>query len=308
MKNIFRVLLCIGLLTIAKYAVGLNVVGTDNPTILRDTILGTGITPVGTPTYLGSGAIPFGFSSGTFTDGIAAGIGFESGIILTSGQATGAIGPNGNGGDPETLSGQENSVNHESTNLVLPGDVDLTALAGEGTFDASVLEFDFQTAGGDLFFNFVFGSEEYIDFVDTQFNDVFGFFVDGMNIALVPGTSTPVTINTINPISNSGLYRNNVDDGNTTIPNLGLNNEYDGLTTVLVAQALSLGAGMHHIKIAVADAGDEILDAGVFIEGGTFSDTPPPTAVIPEPGTFILFGIGTLVMLGLGWKRRKKSA
>lgn len=61
-----------------------------------------------------------------------------------------------------------------------------------------MLEFDFTTTGGNLFFSFVFASEEYNEYVNSSFNDVFGFFVNGVNIALVPGTSTPVAINSVN--------------------------------------------------------------------------------------------------------------
>lgn len=73
-----------------------------------------------------------------------------------------------------------------------PGDIDLQAIAGGTTQDAAVLEFDFKVQGDSVKFNFVFASEEYNDFVNTGFNDVFAFFISGpgitgsQNIALVP--------------------------------------------------------------------------------------------------------------------------
>ena len=65
-------------------------------------------------------------------------------------------------------------------------------MAGMDTHDAAVLSFDFNIATNrPLHFNFVFGSDEYPDF-GNQYNDVFGFFLDGTNVAVIPGTTTPV--------------------------------------------------------------------------------------------------------------------
>src|SRR5690606_24494876 len=124
--------------------------------------------------------------------------------------------------------------------------------------------FDFETTTGDLFFSYVFASEEYNEYVNTSVNDVFAFFVDGVNIALIPGTSTPVSINTVNCGFSTdgalpGLNPSNCDQFvNNDLQNGGpfFNIEYDGFTKVLVASALGLSAGTHHIKLAIADADD----------------------------------------------------
>jgi len=222
---------------------------------------------------------------GTFSGGAAAGIGIESGVILTSGAIANAQGPN----------------NSPSTTTVTNtgADAQLDGLSGQNTFDKNVLEFDFTTTTGDLFFSYVFASEEYNEFVNSSFNDVFAFYVDGNNIALLPGTSTPVSINTVNcgnPIgtgaSNCSLYNNNAGGA--------FNIEYDGFTDVLVAQALALGAGTHHIKLAIADAADDQYDSAVFLQAGSFSGTNPNPA--PEPATLALLGLG---LAGLGLMRRK---
>ncbi len=265
----------------APPAWALSISVTDDASNLAGTLLGSGITLVGTPTYLGAAE-----ASGTFSGGTLSVLGFESGILLTSGNAADADGPNQNSID------SGDSFDDTSTDWQRDGDLDLGQLAGidpydpDGnfitTYDAAILEFDFVSGNGDLFFNYVFASEEYLDWVDTEFNDVFGFFVDGTNIALVPGTATPVSINTVNPFVNSAFYIDNLAPAS-----YGL--EYDGFTSVMTAAYPDLGAGTHHIKIAVADASDGILDAAVFIQAGTFSDTPTS---VPEPSTLLLLGAG----------------
>ena len=284
------VILIVGLLLLAGNSFALVVTSSGDAVLLSNTILGTGIT-VTNATYTGVAT-----ASGTFVDGASSGIGIESGIILTSGAATDAEGPNTSDGT--------------SVNTVAPGDTDLNSLIPESTNDASVLEFDFESAGGDLFFNYVFASEEYNEFTNSSFNDVFAFFLDGVNIALIPGTTTPVSINTVNggnPLgagaTNPDLFNNNdLDDGG---PFFDL--EYDGFTDVFTAVALDLSIGIHHIKLAIADASDSILDSAVFIQGGSFSDTPVDPggngpAPVPEPSTVVLMAAG---LLGLVFTRKR---
>ena len=203
-------------------------------------------------------------AAGTFVGGLNV-IGFEQGIILSS-------------GDIGTLSGP-NVGDATSTDNGAPGDPDLDALIpGYTTYDAVVLEFDFTCSSAqDVVFQYVLGSEEYNEYVDTPFNDVFGFFLNGSNIALAPtgcsGAGSVVSINNVNcgnPYIGSGpncdCFRNNdLDDGGGAI-----NTELDGLTQVFFATGTIL-PGTNHIKIALADAGDRVLDSDVMIRCQSFT-------------------------------------
>lgn len=291
--SILGISLTVGL---AGNAEALTLTPTNSGSDMANTIVGEGITVTpGSTNYTGADG-----AAGFFDDGMSSGIGIESGIILTTGQASAAAGPNNAGNTSSSNDGG--------------GDEDLASLVpGFDINNASVLEFDFESEGGDLFFDFVFASEEYNEFVNSSFNDVFGFFLDGENIAVIPGTETPLTIDNVNLSVNSQFYNNN-DDGSFDL-------EYDGFTNVLTAQALDLSAGTHTIKLAVGDAGDSAYDSAVFIGANTFADvedpvidpvdpvdpveppvTPTPdTATTPEPGSLLsllavgLIGSGSLM-------------
>jgi hypothetical protein len=221
-------------------------------------------------------------AAGKFSGG-ATSIGFDNGIILDSGAvqtystdpacSQGVEGPNTCHENPPSSHGTANS-----TDFGNPGDADLKALSGFATFDASILEFDFVPQQSTIQFQYVFSSEEYSDYSNTQFNDVFGFFVGTgttkKNCAVVPGTSLPVSINTINNGNdltggdatphNAAYFRDNVRPTPGTI-----DSQMDGLTLVLNCNATVTPNQANHLKLAIADASDGILDSAVFIKGGS---------------------------------------
>ena len=203
--------------------------------LVQNVLVGNGvatsnITYTGDPNAIGS------------FDGTACNVGLDSGIILTTGTILnqvnfgaqeGPFGPNDQGG-----AGVDNNQ---------PGEPLLAAASGNPSFNAARLEFDFIPQSDSLKFNFVFGSEEYLEFVNAGVNDAFGFFISGpnpmggayadQNIALVPGTALPVTIDNLNSTTNAAYYIDNGDG--MTAPQNGSPAfiQYDGLTTVLEAKA-----------------------------------------------------------------------
>lgn len=209
-------------------------------------------------------------------------LGIKQGIILTSGNAYYILGPN-----KTPRSGWASNA---------PGDEDLNNIARGKTYDASILEFDFVTMSENLSFEFVFASEEYLEYVGSKFNDVFAFFIttpDGeqYNIATLPDGETPITVNTVNNELNSQFYIDNAYTNVTdpfiwdvrnrkVITNENYQKEeqppkyftqFDGFTTVLQATTTVIPNEVYHIKIAISDVGDGILDSGVFLKAGTFS-------------------------------------
>jgi len=206
---------------------------------------------------------------GIFSNGSSTNLGVDHGIALTTGLAEYIIGPN--------------SSYSMSYNNNMPGDDLLGICLGGSTYDASVLEFEFIPSADTAWCRYVFGSEEYSEWVGSAFNDIFGYFVSGPdpdggfysneNIALIPGSLVHVAINSVNngyaspgeptigPGTNSEYFFDNLD-GETI--------QYDGFTTVLIAKIAVIPGENYHFKLAIADAGDGIYDSGVMLEGQSF--------------------------------------
>jgi|GEM_PF-1054772 len=191
---------------------------------------------------------------GYFYNGIPP-LNFADGVILSTGNISTAPGPNNTGS--------------AGTNLGRPGNSLLNSIANGTTYDAAVLSFNFVPASNMLEFQYVFASEEYPEYAGSSYNDVFAFFLSGgpenynnVNIALIPGTSTPVTINNVNHYTNSQYYVNN--SGNAHI-------QYDGMTVTLTAQKPVTPCATYNIKLAIADVGDGVYDSAVFLKSNSFS-------------------------------------
>lgn len=229
------------------------VTATGSPVnMVQDVLLGQGIT-VSNITFNGTSQ-----QIGSFTYGGGnPNMGLPSGVILSTGRIGDGMGPN-------------NST-QTGVDFNLPGDPTLNTLVpGNTTFDAAVLEFDFIPQSSNVSFRYVFASEEYPEFVGSQYNDVFGFFIsgpgfppNGQNIAIIPGTNTPVTINNVNQNSYNNYYRDNTG---------GTSTQFDGFTTVLSTKVnlTVVPCSTYRIKIAIADVADGIYDSAVLLEENSF--------------------------------------
>lgn len=137
---------------------------------------------------------------------------FVSGLVLTTGNVSVAAGPNDSGGKSIPV-----------TNPYYENDLQPLLQPGQSVNSSASLEFDFVAMADTFEFNYIFGSEEYLEWVGSSYNDVFAFFLTGLdpvtynettkNVAIVPGTiNTPVSINNVNSTSHSQYYINNPDN------------------------------------------------------------------------------------------------
>jgi outer membrane protein OmpA-like peptidoglycan-associated protein len=236
--------------------------------------------------------------------------GLVSGVLLSTGYAAAAAGPN-------TSPGTTGMMFRPGKKW--KGDKDLNRLAkGLKTYDVTTIEFDFIPLNNRVVFEYSFGSEEYKEYVGSQFNDVFGFFVTGpgmkkKNVALLPGSNRFVAINNVNqnlnktlfvdndPFINNKLFKNvkekpklsfwqklstlfsrRTKQGDSILyftNTLKMNKldqkvfstfQYDGFTKKMKVQFYAVPYEKYHIKISIADVGDAAFDSGVFLEEKSF--------------------------------------
>ncbi|MCB0835026.1 MAG: choice-of-anchor L domain-containing protein [Bacteroidetes bacterium] len=207
-------------------------------------------------------------------NGVNTNLGLDSGVVVSTGNIFTAPGPNVSGNT--TAGFTSGPVNYPP----------LSNIAGFNVFDACVIEFDITPLCDTIGISYVFASEEYNEFVASNFNDAFAFFISGpgfgpppgQNIALIPGTTTPVTINNVNngnsptgfipagPCTNCAYYQDNT---------FGTTIEFDGFTVPMVASAQVTPCMTYHITLAIADVSDPSYDSGVFFEIGGIGCVSP---------------------------------
>ena len=205
----------------------------------------------------------------------------DSGIVMTTGDISVAPGPNTGGGTSGPVNG-------------FYSDPQMDLLATSTVYGCATLDFDFIGLTDHISFMYTFASEEYPEFVCSNFNDVFAFFITGpdpqtleertWNVAIIPETitdSTPngiaVAINSVNPgvagssggsgtgcyYDYSGFYIANTND------TAGV--QYDGYTVKLMAEANIIPCAEYHMHLSVCNVGDNSYDSGVFLEYGSFN-------------------------------------
>jgi gliding motility-associated-like protein len=209
----------------------------------------------------------------------------QSGVLLTTGNGIGAKGPNNTGSSTANTPPTPSVATDPHLNAIIPG---ATPLPTNGV----VLEFDFIPAGDTISFKYMFGSDEYPEFANSSFNDAFGFFLwgpgisgpyvltgypnGGQTLAVIPGTTTPVTINTVNPTQNPTFYVNNQNG-----VAYGSAIQYDGTTVLLTANASVQCGQTYHIKLAICNVSDQSYDSGVFLQANSFSSEAVQVNVTP---------------------------
>lgn len=236
--------------------------------LIQSVFVGPGVV-VSNVTYNGSAAaanIPqANVSEFTSSNGFV----YGNGLLITTGLSAAAVGPNNAPGFWQ--SGTPNVSYDQDLNAIMNGNV----------LNGCVLEFDFVSTDNIVQMNYMFGSEEYPEYVGSAFNDAFGFFLSGpgitgpyqngaVNLALIPNTNTPVTVNTVNGSTNSGYFLNNIN-GAAHGPEI----QYDGTTTNLTAIRNIQCNAVYHIKLAIANVQDEYWDSGVFFQAGSFMTVSP---------------------------------
>ena len=263
----------------------------DSPVHLIDNVLLGGGVTASNHNYQGD-SIQIGFFDATNTS-----LGINSGIVMATGEVS-ALDPTFTSAfpflpntvtDPDLL----NVANSVPPLLPSPHTNSFTV---SSINDVAILEFDFIPTSDSLSFNYVFGSEEYFAFENSQYNDVFGFFLSGpgisgpysspsyhpngsINLAIVPGSNPPlpITISSVNSVTpiNSQYFVDN-QGGLDTIASA------DGYTTVLTANAAVQCGETYHIRLAIADGSDQGLSSFVWLEAGSFSS--PVLEVIDDLG------------------------
>ena len=245
----------------------------NSPITLIDSILLGGGVVSSNHSFQGD-AIQIGYFNAINTN-----LNMDSGIVLSTGDIF-ALDPNYNGiinfpnnsvSDPDLL----NVANSVPPLINQPFFV-------SGIFDVALLEFDFIPNSDTLVFDYIFGSNEYLQWVNSEYNDVFGFFISGpgitgpyssplgfpngsINIATVPNSNPPlpITISSINNVLNSNYYINNTNVFQTLLCN--------GFTQKFQARTIVQCGETYHIRLALADGSDTSLDSWVFLEAGSFS-------------------------------------
>lgn len=246
--------LTLWLCSVASFA-QLSVAPNQNATNLANYLLGGGVTITNAVLTCPGNA------NAIFTNGATTNLGINSGIVLTTGSAPNIANTNG----------YNSNVNNGAA-----GFASMAPITGTSSnYDGCMLEFDINPKCSPLNIRYKFASEEYPEYVGQGYNDAFGFFISGpnplggnysnYNLAVVPGTSLPVTIDNINSGYNSSYY---IANGGNTIA-------YDGMTTVLTGSANVVPCSNYHLRLAITDGGDQFYDSGVFLEQSGISCVAP---------------------------------
>lgn len=268
--------------------------------IIRNNLIGEGVEILSIEFDGGDQSIG-AFSEGKNTGGHPEGLGIDNGLLITTGAAEEAMQGAGNGTQGEDLNSKVGN------GYLVSGHPTLTQLAPENSIisDFSIIKIEFIPETDTFRLNYVWASEEYPIFVCSEFNDVFGFILSGpgisgafnngsgKNIAIIPGTQLPVTINNLN----NGMVMDNEFTNPSNCAQEALNGEtaqffidnlkhgtnakpaYNGYTTLLEAKSAVIPCETYTIELIIADIGNYLQDSGVFFEKGSFRTSTTEVSV-----------------------------
>ncbi len=255
--------------------------------------------------------------------------GINSGLMMVTGVADTMPGANNGGIISRNIEYSDTVDGCSSGRQMLNAVLAANSTTLRQATDCATIQFDIIPATDSIKFNYVFASEEYNTFVCSNFNDIFGFFIRGpgingdqslapsfpntKNIALIPGTDLPVSINTVNngtpgsgtpancTFTPQGIasYIDNTN-GQADIPFVYDNIRFNGLTTKLQAAVKVIPCQTYTLTLTISDVTDRSYDSGVFIEAGSLRssgvtlaqtsvfNTRFPYAIVDcNPGKFI---------------------
>jgi gliding motility-associated-like protein len=244
--------------------------------LISNVFLGNGV-EVKSITYAGNP-----ISVGYFSGGDAV-VGLENGIVLTTGLA-----------ETQGTDYGANGIGNQwaSEDIISSATVpELLALTTGALNDVAVYTITFVPTSSNLRFRYCFASEEYPEYGCSDYNDVFGFFIQGpgypsfTNIARIPNTNLPVTINNLHPLNpdDPSCAPLNVQYFNANFPSTK-QPVYDGFTDVFIAEAIVTPCEEYTIKLAIADVTDGIYDSGVFLEAKSFGTGSLSAEVVTMSG------------------------
>ncbi|UYV37902.1 Hint domain-containing protein [Rhodobacteraceae bacterium D3-12] len=213
-------------------------------TQMAQTIFGEGVTVV-SASYTGDYR-----SSGTYSNGDSVSPGVtpgDTGVILSTGYAQNFTNSWGQANQSNSLSSNTWGTNNNSQ---------FNSAAGTYTYDASWLDVDFIPENDMMTMQFVFSSDEFPEYANSQYQDFVGVWVNGVQTEMAVGSANPG--NLVGGV-NQNLYIDNTSDD--------YNTEMDGFTVTMTLSFPVTAGEVNSIRIGIADVGDSNYDSNLLIAG-----------------------------------------
>jgi hypothetical protein len=236
----------------AKMATGAELTYTSTTALnMANTIFGSGVTVTGA-SYTGPASSAAVYSNGQLASGV---VPSTTGVILSTGQAASFT---QSSGDPNRLAGTSTDTSGINNNT------GFNTIAGASTFDAVWLDVDFIPTGDEMTIRFVFSSEEYPEYINSQYNDVVGVWVNGTHVPIEVGNGQ-TSVNNINGNTQENLFVSNTNDA--------YNTEMDGFTITMTLKMVVNPGVVNSIRIGIADASDAQFDSNLLIAADSIQTT-----------------------------------